>query len=200
VRWSIAVARGLPFLRLTDDPAGTALRLSMRNRLANIAAVQTATHFHPRKYGGACTVHEAGPITPDGKTRFRRMPAIADKSDNFAICAPCAKHAGHCTLRQYPPAHDEQDDRLKSIPGGVCQPTRFQGASAGLPRLSDACSLRGQWNGGVVAAGYGVPGRMSFLEKGIHHVLNAYLEGSLADKALQTKPRATKNYDELGSN
>src|SRR5690242_372062 len=44
----------------------------------------------PRKNGVTFMLYEAGPMTPDGKTRFRRMPAVEDRADNFAVSAHLA--------------------------------------------------------------------------------------------------------------
>jgi choline monooxygenase len=37
-----------------------------------------------RKNGVLTSFYSAAPITPDGKTRFKKMPAIADRGDDFA--------------------------------------------------------------------------------------------------------------------
>lgn len=144
--------------------------------------------FHLRKYGGTCTTYEAAPMTPDGKTRFRRMPAIAEKPDNFAISAHLAPNMQVIA----------RSDNVHPLVMWPVTPTTsrtvvynlFPAEFATEPNFKERAQVYRDYLALVLsedsemvsslqkamASSLFVPGRMSFLEKGIHHVLNAYLD------------------------
>lgn len=144
--------------------------------------------FHLRKYGGTCTIYEAAPMTPDGKTRFRRMPAIADKPDNFAVSAHLAPNMQVIA----------RSDNIHPLVMWPVTPTTsrtivynlFPAEFAAEPDFKERAQVYHDYLELVLsedrdmvaslqnamASSLFVPGRMSFLEKGIHHVLNAYLD------------------------
>lgn len=143
--------------------------------------------FHLRKYGGTCTIYEAAPMTPDGKTLFRRMPAIADRPDNFAISAHLAPNMQVIA----------RSDNVHPLVMWPVTPTTsrtivynlFPAEFAAEPGFKEKAQVYHDYISLVLSedrdmvaslqramsSSFFDPGRMSFLEKGIHHVLNAYL-------------------------
>jgi len=144
--------------------------------------------FNLRKYGGTCTLYEAAPMTPDGKTRFRRMPAVADRPDNFAVSAHLAPNMQVIA----------RSDNIHPLVMWPVTPTTsrtivynlFPAEFAAEPDFRERAQVYHDYLSLVLsedrdmvaslqkamASVLFVPGRMSFLEKGIHHVLNAYLD------------------------
>ena len=119
---------------------------------------------------------------------FRRMPAIADKPDNFAISA----HLGP-NLQVIARA-----DNIHPLVMWPLTPTTsrtvvynlFPKEFAAEPGFKEKAQVYHDYLALVLSEDRGmvaslqnamasslfVPGRMSFLEKGIHHVLNAHLD------------------------
>jgi Rieske 2Fe-2S family protein len=202
-------ARDVGFLRMGDCRLGTKLLLDLAcnwklvvENLIDVYHVQVvhAKSFgqhrgspdrypmHLRKYGGTCTIYEAAPMTPDGKTRFRRMPAVEDRADNFALSShlfpnlqviarsdnvhplviwPLAPAATRLiAYNLYPQGWAQEPDFAEKI--------RVYHDYLDLALSEDREMVASLQNG--VGSSRFVPGRMSFLEKGIHHVLNAYLD------------------------
>jgi Rieske 2Fe-2S family protein len=148
--------------------------------------------FNLRKYGGTCTTYEAAPMTPDGKTRFRRMPAIAEKADNFAVSAHLGPNMQVIA----------RSDNIHPLVMWPVTPTTsrtivynlFPAEFAAAPDFKERVQVYHDYLAFVLsedrdmvaslqramASSLFVPGRMSFLEKGIHHVLNAYLDRMFA--------------------
>lgn len=144
--------------------------------------------FHLRKYGGTCTIYEAAPMTPDGQTLFRRMPAIANKPDNFAISAHLGPNMQVIA----------RSDNIHPLVMWPITPTTsrtivynlFPAEFAAEPGFQEKAQVYHDYLAFVLSedrdmvaslqramsSSLFVPGRMSFLEKGIHHVLNAYLD------------------------
>jgi Rieske 2Fe-2S family protein len=202
-------AKDVGFLKMEDCRLGTKLVLDLAcnwklvvENLIDVYHVQVvhAKSFgqhrgspdrypmHLRKYGGTCTIYEAAPMTPDGKTRFRRMPAVEDRADNFALSAhlfpnlqviarsdnvhplviwPLAPDATRMiAYNLYPREWAQEPDFAEKI--------QVYHDYLDLALCEDREMVASLQNG--VGSSRFVPGRMSFLEKGIHHVLNAYLE------------------------
>ena len=144
--------------------------------------------MHLRKYGGTCTIYTAAPMTPDGVTRFRRMPAVEDREDNFALSAHLgpnlqviARSDNVHPLVMWPLAPDATRMIVYNL-----FPKAWAGEPGFLERaqvyhdylhlsLAEDREMVASLQNGIGSARF-VPGRMSFLEKGIHHVLNAYLD------------------------
>jgi choline monooxygenase len=144
--------------------------------------------FHLRKYGGTCTVYDAAPMTPDGTTLFRRMPAVADKSDSFAVSAHLGPNMQVIA----------RSDNIHPLVMWPVTPTTsrtivynlFPAEFAAEPDFKEKAQVYHDYLALVLSedrdmvaslqkamsSSLFVPGRMSFLEKGIHHVLNAYLD------------------------
>jgi choline monooxygenase len=144
--------------------------------------------FHLRKYGGTCTIYEAAPMTPDGKTLFRRMPAIADKPDNFALSAHLAPNLQVIArsdnvhpLVMWPVTPTSSRTIVYNLfPKEFAAEPGFKERAQVyhdylLLVLSEDRDMVASLQKAMASALF-VPGRMSFLEKGIHHVLNAYLD------------------------
>jgi phenylpropionate dioxygenase-like ring-hydroxylating dioxygenase large terminal subunit len=151
--------------------------------------------MHLRKYGGTCTIYDAAPMTPDGKTRFRRMPAVADRPDSFAISAhlspnlqviarsdnvhplvmwPLAPDATRMIVYNlYPRAWADEPDFKEKV--------QVYHDYTHVALAEDREMVASLQNG--VGSTRFVPGRMSFLEKGIHHVLTSYLERVFDDSS-----------------
>ncbi len=144
--------------------------------------------FHLRKNGGTCTVYEAAPMTPDGKTLFRRMPAIADRPDNFAISA-------HLAPNMQVIARSDNVHPLVMWPTSATStrtivynlfPKEFVDEYSDFAERADVydkyirlvldedAGMLVSMQQAMRSSNY-VPGRLSTLEKGIHHVLNDYL-------------------------
>jgi Rieske 2Fe-2S family protein len=144
--------------------------------------------FHLRKYGGTSTIYEAAPMTPDGKTRFRRMPAIAEKPDNFAISAHLAPNMQ--VIARSDNVHPLVMWPLTPTTSRTIVYNLFPAEFAADPEFKERTQVYHDYLALVLsedrdmvsslqkamASSLFVPGRMSFLEKGIHHVLNAYLD------------------------
>ena len=129
------------------------------------------------------------PVTfgPDGKTLFRRMPAIADRPDNFAISAHLAPNMQVIA----------RSDNVHPLVMWPVTPTTsrtivynlFPAEFAAEPGFKEKAQVYHDYISLVLSedrdmvaslqramsSSFFDPGRMSFLEKGIHHVLNAYL-------------------------
>jgi Rieske 2Fe-2S family protein len=101
-------ANDLGFLRMEDCRIGTKLVIDLNANwkfiVENFMDMYHARTLHinsfgkyraspekhplsPRKNGGTFMLYEAAPMTPEGKTLFRRMPAVEDRLDNFAVSA-----------------------------------------------------------------------------------------------------------------
>jgi phenylpropionate dioxygenase-like ring-hydroxylating dioxygenase large terminal subunit len=148
--------------------------------------------FELRKYGGTCTIYDAAPMTPDGKTLFRNMPAIADKPDNFAISAHLAPNMQVIAradnihpLVMWPVTPTTSRTVIYNLfPKEFSEEPDFKERarvyhdylSLVLSEDRDMVASLQQ----AMASSLFVPGRMSFLEKGIHHVLNAYIDRMFA--------------------
>lgn len=144
--------------------------------------------IHLRKYGGTCTTYEAAPMTPDGKTLFRTMPAIADKADNFAISAHLgpnmqviARADNIHPLIMWPVTPTTSRTIVYNLfPKEFATEPNFKERAQvyhdylALVLMEDRDMVASLQN--AMASSLFVPGRMSFLEKGIHHVLNAYID------------------------
>jgi Rieske 2Fe-2S family protein len=202
-------AKDIDFLKMEDCLLGTKLILDLPcnwklvvENLIDVYHVQVvhAKSFgkhrgspdrypmHLRKYGGTCTIYEAAPMTPDGKTRFRRMPAVAERADNFAVSAHLmpnmqviARSDNVHPLLIWPLAPDATRMIVYNL-----FPREFAAEPDFAERaqvyhdylhlsLAEDREMVASLQNGVGSTRF-VPGRMSFLEKGIHHVLNAYLE------------------------
>lgn len=144
--------------------------------------------FHLRKNGGTCTIYEAAPMTPDGKTLFRRMPAIADRPDNFAISAHLAPNMQVIA----------RSDNVHPLVMWPTSPTSTRTIVYNLfPReffdeypdfaeragvydaylrlvLDEDAAMMMSLQKAMLSRNF-QPGRLSTLEKGIHHALNDYL-------------------------
>ena len=202
-------AKDVGFLKMEDCVLGTKLLLDLPcnwklvvENLIDVYHVQVvhAKSFgkhrgspdrypmHLRKYGGTCTIYEAAPMTPDGKTRFRRMPAVEDRADNFALSSHMgpnlqviARSDNVHPLVMWPLAPDSTRMIVYNLfPREWAQEPDFAERAQiyhdylHLSLAEDREMVASLQNG--IGSSRFVPGRMSFLEKGIHHVLNAYLE------------------------
>ncbi|HVZ45420.1 MAG TPA: aromatic ring-hydroxylating dioxygenase subunit alpha [Ramlibacter sp.] len=102
-------SRDLGFLKMEDCRIGSKLVIDLKANwkfvVENLMDIYHARTLHintfgkfrsspekhptePRPNGGTFMIYEAAPMTPDGKTLFGRMPAIADRGDSFA----CSSH------------------------------------------------------------------------------------------------------------
>ncbi len=143
--------------------------------------------FHLRKSGGTCTVYTGAPKTPEGKTLFRNMPALKDQAENFAISChlapniqlvsrvdnvqvfitwPVTETTSQMIVYNLFPKefHDEPEFRERvNVYDDFIRLFLAEDATM-LTSLQKAMESRNY-----------VPGRLSTLEVGIHHVLNDYL-------------------------
>ena len=144
--------------------------------------------MHLRQYGGTCTIYTAAPMTPDGKTRFGRMPALADREDNFALSAHLgpnlqviARSDNVHPLVMWPVAPDATRMIVYNLfpKEWAREPDFLERAQVYHDylhlSLDEDREMVASLQNGIGSSRF-VPGRMSFLEKGIHHVLNAYLD------------------------
>jgi Rieske 2Fe-2S family protein len=144
--------------------------------------------FNLRKNGGTCTQYEARPMTPDGASLFGKMPALKNEPDNFAMSAHFAPNmqviarvdnvhplvmwpltattSRTYVYNLYPKewfGTPDFDEKLKIYDDYI----RFV--------LAEDTTMMNSLQNGITSTNYS-PGRFSTLEKGIHHVLNDYLE------------------------
>lgn len=144
--------------------------------------------FHLRKKGGTCTRYEARPMTPDGVSLFGKMPALRDEPENFAMSAHLAPNmqaiaridnvhplvmwpltattSRTYVYNLYPKEWFDQPDFAKRA-DVYDQYLRFV--------LAEDVTMMNSLQNGVTSSNF-KPGRFSTLEKGIHHVLNDYVE------------------------
>jgi choline monooxygenase len=144
--------------------------------------------FLLRQKGGTYTRYEARPMTPDAVSRFGKMPALEAEPENFA----CSSHLSpnmqviaridnvHPLLmwptspttsrtivyNLYPKEWFEQPDFMEKA-------KVYDDYMRVV--LAEDVSMMNSLQNGVTSDNY-VPGRLSTLESGIHHVLNDYLD------------------------
>lgn len=144
--------------------------------------------FHLRKNGGTCTVYEGKPKTPDGETLFRKMSALEHHPDNFAtschlapniqivarmdnvqifIVWPDTETTSHAVIYSLFPKE------FFDLPD-FAERSRVYDDYTQLFLGEDSMMLTSLQNA-MQSKNY-VPGRLSTLESGIHHVLNDYLD------------------------
>lgn len=144
--------------------------------------------FNLRKNGGTCTRYEARPMTPDGVSLFGKMPALHDEPENFAMSAHLAPNmqaiaridnvhplvmwpltattSRTYVYNLYPTEWFDQPDFAERA-DVYDKYMRFV--------LAEDVTMMNSLQNGVTSSNFR-PGRFSTLEKGIHHVLNDYVE------------------------
>jgi choline monooxygenase len=143
--------------------------------------------FHLRKHGGTCTVYEAAPKTPDGKTLFSKMPALKDRADNFATSchlAPNVQVTARMDAAQILIAWPVTETTSQMIIYNLF-PKEFHALPDFKERvqvyddytrlfLGEDAEMISSLQKAMPSRNY-VPGRLSTQEVGIHHVINDYL-------------------------
>lgn len=143
--------------------------------------------FELRKRGGTCTIYEAAPMTPDGKTLFRKMPAVEDRAENFALSAHLAPNLQVIArsdnlhpLVMWPVSPTTSRTIIYNLfPKEFAEEPGFEYRTRVYHEylelvLSEDRGMVVSLQNAMATRSY-MPGRMSFLEKGIHHVLNDYI-------------------------
>jgi choline monooxygenase len=144
--------------------------------------------FRLRKNGGTCTVYEAAPKTPEGKTLFRKMPALKDHPDNFATSchlAPNMQVTARMDAVQVLISWPVTETTSRMIVYNLF-PAEFHELPDFATRvkvyddyarlfLGEDAAMMDSLQKAMQSESY-VPGRFSTLEAGIHHVLNDYLD------------------------
>ncbi len=150
--------------------------------------------LHLRQNGGTCTTYEAAPMTPEGKTLFERMPAVRHLEDNFAISA-------HLSPNVQVIARCDNVHPIVIWPLGTNKtrvfvynlyPVEFFDRPDFLERamvydnymdvvLKEDGEMMMSLQRAMTSRNY-VPGRLSTLENGVHHVLNSHLAKVFRDK------------------
>lgn len=143
--------------------------------------------LHLRRNGGTVTIYEAAPMTPDGKTLFRRMPSVADREDNFAISAHLSPNVQVIARSDnvhpiviWPLTPNSTRVYVYNLyPVEFFEVPDFHERAMVYDRymdlvLSEDGEMMMSLQRGMSSRNY-VPGRLSTLEKGVHHVLTNYL-------------------------
>jgi len=143
--------------------------------------------FHLRKNGGTCTVYEGKPKTPDGVTLFRKMPALEDRPDNFAMSchlAPNIQLVARIDSAQVFVAWPDTETTSHFVVYSLFAKEFFD-----LPDFAERVRVYDDYTRlflgedsvmltslqqAMQSVNY-VPGRLSTLEIGVHHILNDYL-------------------------
>jgi len=143
--------------------------------------------FHLRQNGGTFTKYDARPMTPDGETLFGKIPALEDESETFACSSHLAPNmqviarvdhvhplvmwpvtattSRTIVYNLFPTEWFEQADFMEKV--------KVYDDYMRLVLAEDVTMMNSLQNG-ATSDNY-VPGRLSTLESGIHHVLNDYL-------------------------
>lgn len=147
-----------------------------------------AFKFSPRAHGGYVAEYNSGPSTPSGKPVFGRMPWLDDKAENFATAGrlepnfilfarvddihpyvvwPLGVNKTRIVVYTLLPKmyFDAPDFDEKVLAYRQFQEQIMQEDSAMLQSVQNSmASHRYQ------------PGRMASIERGVHHVMNGYLD------------------------
>lgn len=144
--------------------------------------------FHLRKNGGTFTRYEARPMTPDGASLFGKMPALENEPENFALSAHFAPNMQVIAridnvhpLVMWPLTATTSRTFVYNLyprewfdQPGFAEKIKIYDEYMRFVLAEDTTMMNSLQNG-ITSVNY-VPGRFSTLEKGIHHVLNDYLE------------------------
>ena len=144
--------------------------------------------FHLRQNGGTFTRYEARPMTPNAESLFGKMPALENEPDNFACSSHLAPNMQVIAridnvhpLVMWPtsPTTSRTIVYLLYPKEWLSQPDFAEKAKVydDYMRvvLAEDISMMNSLQNGVTSDNY-VPGRLSTLESGIHHVLTDYME------------------------
>ncbi|MEC9344654.1 MAG: aromatic ring-hydroxylating dioxygenase subunit alpha [Pseudomonadota bacterium] len=144
--------------------------------------------FQHRPRGGTFRTYEAAPMTPDGKSRFGRMPALADRPDSFSVSAHLAPNL-HVIARidqvhpliMMPTSTSTSRTTIYSLfpevffedPDFVSKAKVYEEF---IQEVLEEDSLVVRSLQSASRSRHFIPGRLSPLEDAIHHVLNDYLD------------------------
>ena len=144
--------------------------------------------FHLRKNGGTSTRYEARPMTPDGVSLFGKMPALKDEPENFAMSAHLAPNMQAIAridnvhpLVMWPLTSTTSRTYVYNLyPKEWFDQPNFAERAEVYDQymrfvLAEDISMMNSLQNGITSSNY-KPGRFSTLEKGIHHVLNDYVQ------------------------
>lgn len=144
--------------------------------------------FLLRQHGGTFTRYEARPMTPDAVSLFGKMPALEHEPENFA----CSSHLSPNMqviaridnvhpLVMWPTSPTTSRTIVYNLypkewfdQPGFADKLKVYDDYIRLVLAEDVTMMNSLQNG--VTSGNYVPGRLSTLERGIHHVLKDYMD------------------------
>jgi choline monooxygenase len=147
-----------------------------------------AFKFEPRENGGYVAMFNSGPSTPSGEPVFGKIPWISDKPDNFStggrlwpnfnffaridtihpiVVWPITPH--RCQMIVYTLIPEQ----YLGEPNFRERVQAYQDYQNEL--LVEDAAMLDSVQKGLQSQAYR-PGRMSYVERGVHHVINSYLE------------------------
>jgi len=153
----------------------------------------TDEHVRLKSRGGISIFYAAGPPTPDGEPLLGKMPWLEDRPVSFActgFLAPNCTLFGRIDCVRFMVAWPDGPDRSRTViyhlfPEGFFDRPRFAETLAvyreyQLQVLEEDRSMIESMQRAMASPAYR-PGRMSTLEKPLHHYLNGYLDRVLDD-------------------
>jgi Rieske 2Fe-2S family protein len=147
-----------------------------------------AFKFTPRERGGYVAEYNSGPSTPSGKPVFGKMPWMEGREDNFATAGLLAPNFTY--FGRVDDIHPYVTWPLGLNRTRVVVYTLLPKIYFGAPDFERKVEAYREFQDRVIAEDQQMlesmqanmssrryrPGRMSSIEKGVHHVLNAYLD------------------------
>lgn len=147
-----------------------------------------AFEFMPRERGGYFAEYNSGPSTPSGKPVFGKMPWMEGKENNFATAGRLAPNFTY--FGRVDDVHPYVTWPLGLNRTQVIVYTLLPKMYFGAPDFDEKVKAYREFQDRVIAEDKQMlesmqanmssrhyrPGRMASIEKGVHHVLNAYLD------------------------
>jgi Rieske 2Fe-2S family protein len=180
--WKLVVENLIDFYHVNVVHRSTNGRIFTRN----------AFKFSAREHGGYVAEYNSGPSTPSGKPVFGKMPWIQDKPDEFATAGLLAPNFTY--FGRIDDIHPYVTWPLALNKTRVIVYTLLPKIYFDAPEFEHKVTAYREFQDRVIAEDRAMlesmqhnmssrhyrPGRMSSIEEGVHHVLNAYLDRMLS--------------------